>query len=871
MTVLTRIEYTSIEGHRDAIGIGHRRPRLTWIADHVGDDWMQAAYEIELEDADRGTRTTTGPVRSNDSVHLAWPAQFSDLVSRQRVLVRVRTWGREDTEPGPWSRRVAVEAALLDPADWRASAVSPSFSLADPPAAAPLLRRDFVVRGPVARARLYASAHGVYQTELNGCRIGDEVLAPGWTSYSHRLLYQTYDVTPALHEGPNAIGASVADGWFRGRLGFHGGKTRLYGDALAFIAQLEITYVDGTTDVVTTDAEWRCALGPIRSTGLYDGERYDARLEATGWSAPGFDDSKWHPVVVIDHDPALLVSGDAPPVRPVERLRPTSIVRASSGRFIVDFGQNISGRLRIRVHAAAGQLIRLRHAEVLEQGELSVRPLRLAAATDEYITAGRGTEEWEPRFTIHGFRYAEISGWPGDLVDGDVEAVVCHTDLRRTGWFSSSDPLVNQLHDNVVWSMRDNFVSIPTDCPQRDERLGWTGDIQVFAPTASFLYDCSGMLSSWLRDVADEQAEFGTMPHYVPWVPLIFDLEPAAVWGDAATLVPWTLHQRFDDMDLLRRQYPSMRSWVDEVAALAGESHLWDHGFQFGDWLDPAAPPDRPAQSRTDRYLVATAYHARSAQVLAEVAALLGHFDDHARYTALAASVRDAFATEFVTPSGRLSSDTQTAYALAIAFELLPTQGQRERAGRRLAELVADEGYRIATGFAGTPLVCEALSRVDAADTAYRLLLQRECPSWLYAVTMGATTMWERWDSMLPDGSVNPGAMTSFNHYALGAVADWLHGTVAGLAPAGPGFRRILVKPRPGGGLTRAQAIHDTPYGRAAVHWTRTGRLFELVVTVPPNTTAQIVLPEEGQVAMEVGSGRHTLTCKFRDPADDPG
>ena len=514
-------------------------------------------------------------------------------------------------------------------------------------------------------------------------------------------------------------------------------------------------------------------------------------------------------------------------------------------RLIADFGQNLVGRLRIRVpHGEAGQTITLRHAEVLDQGELGTRPLRLAQATDRYILGGEGEESWEPRFTYHGFRYAEISGWPGELTTDDLRAVVLHTDMERTGWFNCSDELINRLHENVVWGMRGNFFDVPTDCPQRDERLGWTGDIQIFAPTARFLYDCTGMLDSWLADVVAEQEELGTVPVYVPFIPLAFPAMPTAAWGDAAVIVPWVLYRCTGDLEQLRRQYQSMRAWVDQVTAAAGDRHLWDSGLQLGDWLDPTAPPDRPADARTDRNLVATAYHAYTAAILADVAALLDFSDDSRRYRLLAEAVRAAFSREFVSPNGRLVSDAPTAYALGLEFGLLDPE-QRQRAGARLVELVRSGDHRIATGFVGTPIICDALSHIDATDTAYHLLTQRECPSWLYPVTMGATTIWERWDSMLPDGSINPGDMTSFNHYALGAVADWLHRTVAGLALSSPGYRTFTVAPRPGGGLTHASAAHQTPYGRAEVSWTRERDRLRVEVVVPPGTSATVDLPAD--------------------------
>ena len=854
------VEPPIFEHHREPLGIGEAAPRLSWTVTTDLPGWLQRAYEVEIRDDDGATLTATGVVESGESVLVPWPG--GELGSRERRGVRVRAHGRDGSasEWSPWSW---AETGLLEPSGWHAGAAAPPLGLLGPPdGPAPLLRRDFTLRGPVARARLYVTAHGLYEIEVNGTVVGDDVLAPGWSAYGRRLRYRTHDVTGLLAEGGNAIGATLADGWYRGRVGFRGGRTGVYGDRTALIAQLEITYADGTSDRVVTDGEWRCAPGPVTAASLYDGEKHDARLLPDGWSRTGFDDASWAPADLLDHDPALLVAPTGPPVRRTETIGPAEVLTGPGGETILDFGQNIAGRLRIRVQGPAGHTVSLRHAEVLEDGVLSLRPLRDAAADDRYTLRGDATaEEWEPRFTVHGFRYAQVIDWPGELSADSVQAVVCHTDMRRTGRFTSSDPLLTRLHENVTWSMRGNFVDLPTDCPQRDERLGWTGDIQVFTPAAAFLYDCAGPLSSWLADLAAEQDTLGTVPPYVPWVDLAFPPVPTAAWGDAAVIVPWVLHRRFGDLGVLEAQYPSMTAWVDQIAGLAGESHLWDKGFQFGDWLDPAAPPDDPGRARTDHALVATAYHAWTARIVAEAAGLLGRADDAARYAALASAVREAFRGEFVTPSGRLASDTQTAYALALHAELLDKPEQRERAGRRLAELVEADGHRIGTGFVGTPLVCDALIAAGAHDTAYRLLTQTECPSWLYPVTMGATTIWERWDSLLPDGSVNPGEMTSFNHYALGAVADFLHRTVAGLAPAAPGYRRLRVAPRPGGGLTQASAELDTPYGPASVAWTVADGTLTVTATVPPGTVAEVDLP--GGTPSEVGSGTHTFTSPY--------
>jgi alpha-L-rhamnosidase len=854
----TSIVRVTFEHHRQAFGIGEARPAISWQNTSDQPDWRQAAYEIEAAPADGGAPCSSGRIESVESVLVAWPAP--ELESRDRRSVRVRVWGA-DGEVSPWSVPATVEAGLRHAADWTAALIGPSRDLGDrldrPPV---LFRREFELRGAVVQARLYITAQGVYEAEINGHLVGDQVLAPGWTSYKHRLRYQTFDVTSLLAAGANAITSTVAEGWYSGHLGFHGGRRRIWGDDVALLAQLEVRYDDGQVETIVTDGDWRWADSPTTWAGIYAGETHDAR----------FDPRDWASVRLLGREQAELVAPAGPPIRHTQELAPVSIATSPTGRTIVDFGQNLVGRVRLRVTGQTGTTITLHHAEVLENGDVATRPLRNAAAVDRYTLHGGGAEEWEPRFTYHGFRYVQVDGWPGALRPEDIRAVVIHTDMARSGWFDSSNPLLNRLHENIVWTMRGNFMDVPTDCPQRDERLGWGGDLSVFAPSASFIYDCSGMLSSWLADVAIEQAALGTVPLYVPWIQLTFPLAPSSVWGDAAVTVPWLLYQRFGDVGLLRRQYPSMKAWVDQIVEIAGSSHLWQTGLHLGDWLDPSAPADAPEAARTDRYFISSAYHALTAQILAETADVIGEIADAHRYGDLAAAIRAAFRAEYVSANGLVVFDAQTAYSMALEFDLLAGEAQRERAGRRLVELVRGNDHRIGTGFVGGRLISDALTNAGAIDTAYHMLMQRKVPSWLYPVTMGATTVWERWDSMLPDGSLNPGDMLSFNHYALGAVADWLHRTVAGLAPAEPGYRQILVAPRPGGGLSRASAAHETPYGRAEVAWVRDGAQLQVDLLVPVGATATVRLPDPEWKEVAVGPGRHRFTCPFRSVEEDP-
>jgi alpha-L-rhamnosidase len=843
----------TFERSPDGLGLGTACPRISWRLPDGSPD--QDGYELEIQ-GDGGPAVTTGRVAAPDRSLVPWPRR--PLRSRERARVRVRVWTRGGESPSQWSEPAWAEAALLEPGDWVAQPVGgawPQEGTTDRRAAR--IRREFEVDRPVAAARLYATAHGVYEAEINGARVGDDALSPGWTVYGQRLKYRTYNVTSLVVPGRNAIGAWLGDGWYRGRLGFNGGTRDIYGTDQSWLAQLEIRHEDGSVTTIATDGSWRSAPGPIIMSGLYDGEVHDARLDDPGWSRTGGNDG-WMPVAVRDRDPATLEPDSTPPVRCTQEVTPVSVTRRDDGAYLLDYGQNLVGRLAITVAGAPGRRVTLRHAEEVIDGELATAPLRQACATDEYILRGGGTERWEPRFTIHGFRYATITGWPGELLAESAIARVYHTDMPRMGEFTCSDPLVQRLHDNVRWSVRGNLVAIPTDCPARDERLGWTGDVQVFAPTALFLYGCTALLDSWLVDVGLEQLPDGTVPWYVPVVPgapMWTPIQPGAAWGDAAALTPVALYQETGDVELLRRHYRAARSWVDLVARLAGPSRLWDTGLQLGDWLDPTAPADDPAAGATDRYLIATAYFAWSARHVSLAARVLGKVAQAEAYRNLAEEVALAFRGRYLMESGRLTSDSQTAYAVAITFGLLGSDVLVRQAGDRLAELVRDNGYRIGTGFVGTPLICDTLTATGHVDDAYRLLMQTECPSWLYPVTRGATTVWERWDSVRPDGTLNPDGMTSFNHIALGSVADWLHRVVAGLAPAAPGYRKILFRPRPGGGLTSASASHETPWGRASICWEISAGQLHVVMTVPPNCSATADLP--GHPPMDLSSGTH--------------
>lgn len=735
---------------------------------------------------------------------------------------------------------------------------------AEPGDPALYVRRDFDVTTGLRRATLFVTGLGIVEPWLNGERIGSEVLAPGWTSYRHRLHVSQHDVTDALVEGANTVGAIVGQGWAVGALTWEN-RARNYADRPAVLVEIELEFAD-RVEVLRSDTTFRTGVGAVGAHGIYEGETYDARAEPKGWAQPGFDDSGWATAQIFDWDPATLVVEAAPSIVRHEELVPVSISTSPSGRTIVDFGQNISGWVRLTVEGEAGTTVTLRHAELLTPaGELETETLRSAAATDRYTLRGGGPETWEPRFTFHGFRYAEVDGWPGGLESEALRAVVVHSEMARTGWFETSNPQITKLHENTVWSMRDNFVGVPTDCPQRDERLGWTGDLNAFTPTATFLYDVRGVLGSWLQDLAAEQRASGTVPWTVPDV-LPTPSSATAVWSDAAISIPWALYEEYGDPSILRRSYQSMTSFMAEVEGKLDADGLWSTGFQFGDWLDPDAPSDNPAGGKTDRYLVASAYLCKTTRELASAAVVLGETADAAHYTELSARVRRAFRREFVTETGRVVNESATAYALAIMFGILDGD-QLGKAGDRLAELVTASGFTISTGFAGTPLITDALSSTGHLDEAYELLLQTKSPSFLYPVTMGATTIWERWDSVLPDGTLNSTGMTSLNHYALGAVADWLHRVVGGLSRTSPGWQTLTIAPQPGGGLTSASVAHDTVLGRASVDWRVEGGEFVLEAAVPEGATAAVRLPlhPDGDSTLQVGGGSHTWRYALPD------
>lgn len=697
----------------------------------------------------------------------------------------------------------------------------------------PYLRRTFTVSGRVRRARLYATALGLYELRLNGARVGDELLTPGWTDYDRRVQVQTFDVTDQLVPGGNVIGAILGSGWYCGRIAC--GK---YGDRPLFAAVLQVEYGDGRSEMVVSDSSWRCATGPILTSDIYDGEVYDARLEWPGWDAVGFDDRLWGPVTVAEMEGPLRVPQVGPAVRVTGEMKPVQVSQTEPGVWIYDMGQNMVGWVRLQVRGAAGTVVRLRFAEVLDSnGNLYTESLRSALQTDTYRLRGDPEGEvFEPHFTYHGFRYVELCSDVPLAAEPSVLGRVVHSDTPLAGTLETSHPLINRLQQNIVWSQRGNFVSVPTDCPQRDERAGWTGDALIFAPTACFNMEVLGFFTKWLIDLRDAQLPSGIFPNVAPRVPWVGD-GCSAAWGDAGVVVPWTLWRRYGDRRVIEEHYDAMCRWVEYLTHHT--QGLLRPAEGFGDWLN--------LDDDTPKDLIATAFFAHSVDLLGRMAGVTDHFADQRRYERLFADVATAFASAYVATDGRVGTGSQTAAVLALAFGLVPAE-LRDATASHLVQAIADRGGHLTTGFLGTAYLLPTLSDNGHHDVAVRLLLRESFPSWLYEVRSGATTTWERWDGWTEqNGFQNPG-MNSFNHYAYGAVGDWMVRYLAGLdLDAGePGGRLWLIRPRPGEGISSVRATYQSLYGVVAVAWRVGEGMLHLDLTVPANTAAMVYVPTSG-------------------------
>jgi len=850
------------------LGIAPDRVRFGWLLTGSG---LQQAYQIQVIPNDSGWLPAAAPLwdsgqtPSGESADV--PYDGPPLTPGGRYEWRARVWDSASTASA-WSAPASFEVELASE-DWEASwiGLGPARESFTPPSQpgppdpvasalrpAPYLRHSFTLAGPVASARLHVTALGLYEARLNGQRVGDAFLTPGWTDYGQRVLYQTYDVTGLLRAGENVLAALLGDGWYAGFVGFDAKRAGAhYGSAPELLAQLEITLEDGTAARVVSDGQWHGRFAAVRHADLLMGERHDLRLEPHGWDSPGFDAAAsepagWRAVQHRRRDGRALAADPGVPVRVTQEILPVTIARAEGGTCVIDFGQNLTGWLRIGASGPAGTSVRVRHAETLDSGgRLYTDNLRAARQVDEYVLAG-GPAVLEPRFTVHGFRYAEVTGYPGALGPGDIVARVAGSDITAAGSWESDQAWLDQLLRNIDWGQRGNFISVPTDCPQRDERLGWLGDAQIFARTACYNRDVAAFFAKWLDDVAEAQLPSGAFPDIAPR--LEFPGAGTPAWGDAGVIVPWTVWKMYGDRGVPMRHFGAMTAWMDFLErGNPGYLRTRDLGHNYNDWLAPGSDD-------TPRELLATAYWAYDAALMAELADAAGHAGEAARYRELRAKIGAAFADAFVGADGQVASGTQTAYVLGLHMGLVPGHLRAAAAGHLVAAISAAD-WHLTTGFVGVGYLLPALSSAGYSDVAYRLLAQRTFPSWRYMIDRGATTIWERWDGWSEERGFQSAWMNSFNHYALGSVGEWLYRFMLGIdqAPGTAGFGHLLLRPHPEGPLNRVSGTYKSARGLIRAEWERAGGQFTYRVEVPPNALASVHVPSADAASVRDASG----------------
>ena len=871
------------ENRINPVGIDAAQPRFTWQLASDRRNTMQAAYEITVSTAAKKIVWKSGKVNSDSSVRVAYKG--AALQSGIRYLWQVRVWD-DAGNASAWSEPAFFQTALLYEADGKAKWIEAGFE-EDAARPALLFRRKFDISKKIASAVLYITAHGMYEAQINGQRVGDTYLSPGWTSYNKRLQYQMYDVTKMLNTGSNAIGAMVGNGWYRGYLAWENNKD-VYGKKLGLLVQLNITYTNGTSEVIISDEKWKSSVSAVKSVEIYHGETYDARDEKTGWSTAAYNDANWSGVTLPQSSYNNLVAEENEPIRKHEIFTAAKIITTPAGEKVLDFGQNLVGWVMVKASGNPGDSIIIKHAEVLDkEGNFYTENLGAEKATATYILKGGGEKNFEPHFTSCGYRNIKMKKNRGEIKPENFTAVALYSDMQPTGTFTSSNALINQLQHNIQWGQRGNFLDVPTDCPQRDERLGWTGDAQAFSRTATFNFGVNSFFSKWLKDVAADQQPNGSVPFVIPNV-----LGPGAGgstgWADCATIIPWNMYLAYGDKQILENQYASMKAWVKYMNG-SSNNYLWNRGFHFGDWLFYRPFDDNDGRSAvTDKYFIAQCFYANSVQLVINTAKVLGNSNDVQTYTALLQHVKDAFLKEYVTPNGRLVSSTQTAYVLALNFDMLP-EAMRKDAAAYLVKNIRSYGNHLTTGFLGTPYICHVLTRFGYSDVAYDLLLQDTYPSWLYPVKMGATTIWERWDGEKPDSTFQTPGMNSFNHYAYGAIGDWMYRKMVGLDTYddAPGYKHIKIQPHIGGGFTHASASLQTYYGKLSNAWKIENNTLTMDAEIPANTTATVYVPaasadaitesgkalssateikiisyDDGYVVLQLGSGMYHFAVK---------
>ena len=828
------------EYRKAPLGIDELAPRLSWRLNSSRRNQAQSAYQIVAAESEaalnsgRGLLWDTGKVMSDQSQQVVYSGK--PLHSREQVWWKVRVWDRSGGSSS-YSAPTKWEMGLLENSDWKSEWIGGQGS-SEKLSPSPYLRNHFTLGKKIVSARLYVAGLGVYTGYVNGKRVGNDYFSPGWTDYRKRIQYQTYDVTKSLHSGENVLGFVIGDGWYCGNVGF-GGRRNYYGKKPYLRAQLHVEYEGGTSLDESTSSNWMTTTGPIETSDLLMGETYDARKELTGWQTPQYDSSKWSSVATIDsaHRPnsAIMVAQSSPAIQKVAQLKPIGLTQ-NKDVTIYDLGQNMVGWVKLKIKGPAGTKIKLQFAEILNKdGSIYTKNLRAARATDIYTLKGTGVEIYEPSFTFHGFRYVAVTGIPGKPSKDMLTGIVLHSASQETGSFVCSNPLVNQLQHNIQWGQRGNYFDVPTDCPQRDERLGWMGDAQIFVRTGCFNEDISGFMTKWIQDVMDAQSTEGGFSDVSPR--LVDDADGAPAWGDAGVIVPWTIYQCYNDTRILEKHYASMAKWIDYIHS-ANPDLLWRKrgNNNFGDWLNIGAD--------TPRDVLGTAYFAYDSHLMSRMAQALGKTEDAKKYSELFEGIKAAFNKEFVGKDGRIRGNSQTCYVLALRFGLL-SEENRTLAAKFLTEDIKARKNHLSTGFVGVGYLTPTLTQTGNLDVAYELLNQDTFPSWLYCIKLGATTIWERWDGYTEEKGFQDPGMNSFNHYSLGSVGEWLYTDVGGidLDPSKPGYKNILMAPKPGGGLTFAKTDFLSPYGKIKSHWKRTENGFEYDVSIPANTTATITLP----------------------------
>lgn len=840
--------------------------QLGWVLESEKRNAVQDSYEVQIsKEKDFETNIyESGCVKSDESAHITVEEKWEDV---QKYYIRVRAVvSGEETD---WAESSFI-SGYQDISNWESKFVSAEKPEECEESAGTYIRKVFSTEKKVKAAFVVSSAHGLYRAFVNGKKIGKDEFAPGWTSYENRLLYQTWEITDQLVEGENVIGIHLGAGWYKGEMGFNHTRNN-YGIQTAFGGQVVIYYEDGSREVLCSDESWLGSKSPVLFSEIYDGELYDARLEQDGWSEPGFDDSEWENVSAVERDIKTLVPQEGCAVEEITKIEAVEIITTPEGDTVIDFGQNLTGWCYITVEdAKAGDKIVLNFFETLDaKGNVYTENLRKAKETLTYICKGDAKETYHPNFTFQGFRYAKVSEYAGEVKKENFTAYAVHSAMREIGEFSCSNPLINQLQHNILWGMKGNFLDVPTDCPQRDERLGWTGDAQIFCRTATFLMDTYQFYSKWMQDVAADQTPEGAVPNVVPDI-LTGRSEDdwlnkegtagASAWADVAVINPWNMYLAYGDKAILERQYESMRQWIEFMRTHSTEGCMFKYRLQFGDWVALDAE-EGSYFGATPTIFTSAAYYCYVTEMFAKIAAILGKEEDAKEYAALYETIKAAFQKHFFKENGELTVQTQTSHIVALYFKLVPEE-YLAITTENLKKLLAKEDGHLVTGFIGTPYFTHALSENGCLDEAYDLLLKEDFPSWLYQVKMGATTVWEHWDGLKPDGTMWSPDMNSFNHYAYGSVGEWLYRVVGGLEidEKAAGYKHFYVQPQIGGGLDWVKLSYDSIYGPIQIAWTCEENKVTLDVNVPTNTSATICLKQakemistDGLAAEKVG------------------